>query len=77
MLEDRERASILHHAIRKLPKPQATAVTLHYFQGHPTQKVARIMGTTEKTACKRLRSSREKLYYWLTSHPDYKGLFVQ
>ena len=46
-LETKERASILHAALEKLPATQREVVELHWFQERPYKEVAEILGSSE------------------------------
>jgi RNA polymerase sigma-70 factor, ECF subfamily len=63
---DRDRA--VKAAIELLPEKQRTVILLHYFEGHPCEEVAQIMGCSVGTvwsrlhyACRKLRGSLDWL----------------
>lgn len=75
VIEKREQASILHQALKLLPKPEATVVILRYFEGHTIEKIARIVRATRTTVYERLQAAYEKLYSYLRLRPEYEEFF--
>ncbi len=61
-VEQKERAQILHNAVKSLPENQGIAITLSKYQGYDNSEIAEIMSITLSAVVSLLHRARKNLY---------------
>jgi RNA polymerase sigma-70 factor (ECF subfamily) len=64
-VEQKERAQILHNAVKSLPENQGIAITLSKYQDYDNSEIAEIMGITLSAVVSLLHRARKNLHHQL------------
>lgn len=70
--EEREDLSFVWEAVKELPDKYREVIHLHYYEGYPTARIAKILKRNESTIRSDLRRGRERLREILKEAYDFE-----